>query len=75
MAVSNGIEHQHDVGDAVEARVAHGVWIPAVVQKLEPYRGRPGYYVSYPGATLSWECHGGWQMESCLRRQGEEKTP
>lgn len=40
---------------------------PAIVHRLEPYRGRAGYYVSYPGATEQWHCHGGWVQETSLR--------
>jgi hypothetical protein len=58
------------VGDRVEALqpLVELGWIPAVVTRLEPYLGRPGYYVSYPGATEQWHCHGGWKPEQCLRR-------
>lgn len=39
----------------------------ARIMRLEPYRGRPGYYVLYPDAKEQWECHGGWVQESVLR--------
>jgi hypothetical protein len=55
------------VGQAVEARQQFGNWIPAIITRLEPYLGRPGYYVMYPGATEMWHCHGGWKPENCLR--------
>ena len=63
------ITYKFSVGDTVEAHPGPhgGPWLRAIVERLEPYRGRPGYYVRYPYATNEWECHCGWQPERFLR--------
>lgn len=61
--------HRFSIGERVEAHCyPTGHWIEAVIERLEPYRGRPGYYVRYPKATQEWERHCGWQPENCLRQ-------
>ena len=42
----------------------------ARIERLEPYRGQPGYYVRYLDATEQWHCHCGWQSESTLTDAG-----
>jgi hypothetical protein len=72
VSTMHGIEHAFDVGAEVLVLTdrAQGVtWERAVVTRLEPYRGRPGYYVSYPYAKEQWECHGGWKPEQHVREK------
>lgn len=70
--IADGIEHAFAVGSKVivlEARNMRDgeIWKEAIVQQLRPYRGQPGYYVSYPGATQMYECHSGWKPEHLVR--------
>jgi len=62
----------YKVGEIVEVKQHYGypqpVWLPALVVRLEPYLGQPGYYVHYTGATEQWDCHGGWTFEARMRR-------
>lgn len=77
MADTQSIVHAFAVGDEVECH--HGPyseqWLPAKVLRLEPYRGRPGYYCHYHGATEPWHCHSGWQPENCVRAAPKRSTP
>lgn len=61
------VVHAFAVGAAIEVQPysPHKPWRRARVERLEPYRGRPGYYVRYTDAKEQWESHGGWQPESC----------
>jgi len=63
------IEHRFPVGAPVEVRpyLSFQPWKRATVQRHEPYRGRPGYYVSYTDAKEQWDCHGGWVAEYMVR--------
>lgn len=63
------ITHRFPIGSHVEVRpnLLSQPWRRAVVQRLAPYLGRPGYYVSYPDAREQWECGSGWVSESCVR--------
>lgn len=71
--IINGVNHQYAAGETVEALDPHTrAWRPARVQRHEPYLGSPGYRVHYTDATEQWHCHGGWLMESALRRGGHE---
>jgi hypothetical protein len=64
------IEHKFPVGSNVDVQptFAFQPWRHAVVQKHEPYLGRPGYYVIYQdGAQKQWECHSAWVSEAGVR--------
>jgi hypothetical protein len=68
----SGIDHAFNVGAEVEVladrtRLKGDVYQRAIIQRLEPYRGRPGYYVSYPDAKEQYECHGGWMPQHLVR--------
>lgn len=65
------MKYAYAVGDEIEARDPVGAtWHPATVMKLEPYRGRPGYYIHWkykPGECEPWMSAGGWTYEACMR--------
>jgi hypothetical protein len=55
--------------DGAWRREVVDVWKLAIVERLAPYLGRPGYYVSYPEARQMWECHGGWMPGHLVRER------
>jgi hypothetical protein len=68
----HGIEHAFDIDAEVEVLVDRNmsqgdVYKRARIVRLQPYRGRPGYYVTYPDAKEQYECHGGWMPEHLVR--------
>lgn len=72
MSKKFGIEHAFALGAAVEVLVDRNmlqgeVWKSAVVGQLAPYLGRAGYYVNYPEAKQTHECHGGWKPQHLVR--------
>lgn len=64
----NGIQHQFNPDDLVEALDPHSrAWRLAWIERLDPYLGSPGYRVRYADATEQWHCHSGHQMEATVR--------
>lgn len=63
------ITFSYKLGDKIECRdPTSGSWRPAWVERLAPYRGRPGYYIQWePLPKNSWESSGGWTYEACMR--------
>lgn len=65
-------------GQAVEVfdRTASRTWRAATIERVEPYRGRPGYYIGWKapvagGEWQSWDSRGGWVPGQDVREEGE----
>lgn len=65
------IVHRFAVDQLVQVRprFTFQPWRPAQVVRLEPYLGRPGYYVTYLDrqGDAGWDGSCGWTMEGNLR--------
>lgn len=71
--MKNAIVNRFQAGMTVEARdPASGAWRRGVIQQVENYRGREGYYVLwvFEGPREMWQSGGGWQPGSCVRAIG-----
>lgn len=73
------ITYNYHVGETVEARdPASGLWRHGLVRALRPYRGKPGYDVTWIASPYSeaerkandlpMPSSGGWQYEACMRK-------
>jgi hypothetical protein len=63
-------DNQFQVNQQIQARdPSSNAWRNAVVSKLAPYRGKPGYYINwdFPQPRKEWESSGGWTCEPMMR--------
>lgn len=76
------IQHKFAAGQVVEAFDRNGTraWRRAYIANLEPYIGRPGYYIrwDFGGRRVEqWESTGGWKPEYDVRdtTEGPREVP
>lgn len=73
------LQYTYQVGETIEARdPVSGAWRRGIVAALRPYRGKPGYDVSWTAPVcsekerkandLQMPSSGGWQYEAVMRK-------